>query len=249
MLNGLDLFSGIGGLSIALSPWVQPVAYCEIERYAQAVLLSRMSEGQIAVAPICTDIRNLRGGDLPKIDIIYGGFPCQDISVANQNGKGLEGKRSGLFYEIMRLVDEIRPRFIFLENVPNIITRGLSRVVGELTSRGYDCRWKIISAHYVGARHLRRRFWLLAHFRGKPMARSNEQIGKLSQEENRQEDAGLSNTKSDTSNWEASANEFYRNIYGVPTAVDRIKGLGNAVVPLQARKAFEILSGIGGSLA
>ena len=119
MLNGLDLFSGIGGLSVALSPWAKPIAYCENDRYCQAVLLSRMSDGQIETAPIWDDITTLVSGMLPRngIDIIYAGFPCQDISVAG-TGKGLGGERSGLFFEIVRLASELRPRFVFLENVP-----------------------------------------------------------------------------------------------------------------------------------
>ena len=102
MLKGLDIFSGIGGITIALQEWVKPIAYCDIERYAQAVLLSRMADGTIPRAPIFKDVTKITnvGG---KVDIIYGGFPCQDISVAG-HGKGLEGERSGLFFEIMRLV-------------------------------------------------------------------------------------------------------------------------------------------------
>ncbi len=123
MLNGLDLFSGIGGISLALSPWVTPVAYCEIERYAQAVLLSRMADGTLACAPIWDDVKTLGRDDIKlQIDIITGGFPCQDISVAGA-GASLDGERSGLYWEIYRLVGELKPRFVFLENVPAITTR------------------------------------------------------------------------------------------------------------------------------
>jgi len=92
VLNGLDLFSGIGGISLALDPWVRTVAYCERDRYAQAVLLSRMRAAQLCAAPIWDDVRTLRFELLPPIDIITGGFPCQDISVAGA-GAGLEGGR------------------------------------------------------------------------------------------------------------------------------------------------------------
>jgi hypothetical protein len=93
MLNGLDLFSGIGGITLALSPWVTPVAYCENKSYAQRVLVSRMADGSLPKAPIWDDVRTLRGDMLPAVDIIYGGFPCQDISIAGR-GKGLEGERA-----------------------------------------------------------------------------------------------------------------------------------------------------------
>ena len=161
-MNGLDLFSGIGGIGIALSPWVRTVAYCERDRYAQSVLLSRMQSGDIDRAPIWDDVTTLRGEMLSRLDIIFGGFPCQDISVAGL-GKGLDGERSGLFFEIVRLIRECNPRFVFLENVPAIRTRGGERVVKELASLGYDCRWTTLSASAVGANHKRERWFLLAH--------------------------------------------------------------------------------------
>lgn len=171
-MNGLDLFSGIGGIGIALEPWVRTVAYCEQDRYAQSVLLSRMQSGDIDRAPIWDDVTTLRGEMLPKIDIIFGGFPCQDLSVAGR-GKGLAGERSSLFFEIVRLARECKPRFIFLENVPAIRIRGGERVVKELASFGYDCRWTTVSAAAVGAPHKRERWFLLAHpqrDRGRPTA-------------------------------------------------------------------------------
>lgn len=163
MLNGLDLFSGIGGLTIALSPWARPVAYCEQDRYCQAVLLSRMFDKSIPTAGVWDDVRTINAAELlAPIDIIYGGFPCQDISVAG-NGRGLEGERSGLVFEIFRLTKEIKPTFIFLENVPAIRTRGAERVGKELAALGYDCRWDMLSAYDVGAPHLRERWFCLAH--------------------------------------------------------------------------------------
>lgn len=162
-MNGLDLFSGIGGISLALEEWVTPILYVERDKYAQSVLLSRMVEGSIATAPIFRDVTRLDGRRLTKpVDIIYGGFPCQDISVAGR-GKGLAGERSGLFYEIVRLTKEIRPSFVFLENVPAIRTRGLEQVIKEYTQMGYDCRWTCISASSVGANHKRERWFFLAY--------------------------------------------------------------------------------------
>lgn len=166
MIYGLDLFSGYGGIARALRPWVRTVAYCEIERYAQAVLLSEMQRGRIDRAPIWDDVSTLRKEYLGcPIDIITGGFPCQDISLAG-TGAGLGGSRSGLFFEIIRLTRELRPRFLFLENVPAITVRGLDRVLLEFAALGYDCRWTIVSAAEVGAPHLRERWWLTAHTHG-----------------------------------------------------------------------------------
>jgi len=163
MLNGLDLFSGIGGITLALGEWVRPVAYCEIDPYPRGVLLSRMETGELPVAPVWDDIGTFKGKHWKgHIDIIYGGFPCQDISVAGKQA-GLDGQRSGLFFEIMRLVSEIQPTYIFLENVPAINTNGLDQVAAEIAKKRYDCRWTTISAAEVGAWHKRERWFLLAH--------------------------------------------------------------------------------------
>ena len=162
MLNGLSLFSGIGGIDVALSEWVRPIAYCEIDPYCQGVLFSRMADESLSNSPLWDDIRTLQGFPfIGSIDIIYGGFPCQGISVAGL-GKGLADERSGLFFEIIRLCREIEPRFIFLENVPAITSRGGAEVVRQIASLGYDCRWCVISAASVGALHRRERWFLLA---------------------------------------------------------------------------------------
>ena len=230
LLNGLDLFSGIGGLSIALRDWVQPIAYCEIDLYCQGVLLSRMADGSIRRSPIWDDIKTLQGHEFSApIDIIYGGFPCQDISIAGA-GKGLEGERSGLFFEIVRLAKEIQPSFIFLENVPAITERGGIRVVREITEMGYDCRWCVISAASIGAKHKRDRWFLLAH------SSSQRLEGKIRNKPKIQNITG-------SGFWEVEPS-ICRVADGIPNRMDRIKALGNAVVPEQAKKAFQILMGL-----
>ena len=238
MLNGLDLFSGIGGISIALSEWVRTVAYCEQNQYAQAVLLSRMADGAIDRAPIWDDVASLNGAMLPSIDIIFGGFPCQDISIAGL-GKGLEGERSGLFFDVTRLISELRPRFVFLENVPSLTLRGLDRVCLEITSLGYDCRWTIVSASEVGACHLRERIWILGH--------SNSFDGKLqkSKDINTFQPSRISDTRIiDRTSKRFVEPRVGRTGNGVPSRMDRIKCLGNSVVPIQAKEAFKRLCGL-----
>jgi len=165
MLHGLDLFSGIGGISLALQPWVRTVCYVENEPYCQQVLRERIADGRLDDAPIWDDVcsfdpRPWRG----LVDIVAGGFPCQDISTAGR-GAGLAGERSGLFAEIVRIAGVLRPRFIFLENVAAITAaeRGGWEVVGALAALGYDARWGVLSAADVGAPHLRERWWCLAH--------------------------------------------------------------------------------------
>lgn len=240
MLNGLDLFSGIGGIGLALKPWVRTVAYCEQSIYAQGVLLSRMRDGQCDRAPIWDDVRTLTAALLPEIDIISGGFPCQDISIAG-NGEGLGGKRSGLFFEIIRLVGELRPRFVFLENVPAITLRGLERILLEFASLGYDCRWSIVSAAEIGACHVRERWWLCAH------ANSDGLQEELLQAAGRLENvftpkACKDGEASRSSNW-LNQPRVDRTGDGVQNWNDRLIGLGNSVVPQTAREAFIRLIG------
>ncbi len=297
MLNGLDLFSGIGGLTLALEPWVRPVTYCENDRYAQAVLLSRIRERSLPYAPIWDDVRTLPARDLPAVDIVYGGFPCQDISCAG-NGKGLVGERSGLFYELLRLVRETSPRFVFLENVPAIRTRGLREVVGSLAELGFDCRWMLISAEEMGAPHKRSRWFLLAAHperfelrdeqgrsggENRPgpagpgddgAAQSLADSPSVRRREGRSGSEVLSGRDDVASggqpladpdfpglevgvardsgqcsppfgeDWWESEPDVGRVVNGLPFRVDRIKGLGNSVVPAQAREAFKRLAGL-----
>lgn len=243
MLNGLDLFSGIGGLSIALKPWVHTVAYCERDAYAQAVLLSRMASNELDRAPIWDDVTSLRGSMLPRVDIVFGGFPCQDISVAGR-GKGLAGERSGLYWQTHRLIRECRPSFVFLENVPAIRTRGAREVAESLTDLGYDQRWSVISAKEIGASFIGRRWFLLAATDSEALRVEQGRSGGAYRE-----NAALDMAVSDIrlTPWTPERG-FEPRIFGtgdgVPSAVDRDRCLGNAVVPLQAREAFTRLAGI-----
>lgn len=167
-------------MGLGISEWVKTVAYCENEHHAQSVLLSRMADGLIEIAPIWDNIETLTKEAINvPIDIIFGGFPCQDLSAAG-TGAGLDGKRSGLFFQIVRLAKELKPTFIYLENVPAIRTRGLRRVVRELAAAGYVCRWDSVSAAEVGANHKRQRWFLVAYSnssRKLQQARSIREIG------------------------------------------------------------------------
>ena len=277
-MNGLDLFSGIGGIAYGLQRYVRPVAYCEIDNYCQKVLISRMFAGDLPKAPIWDDVKTLPFGDFKgRVDIITGGFPCQDISLAGRR-KGLEGERSGLFFEIMRAVDAIRPKLLFLENVPGITSKGLGEVAGEITFRGYDSRWCSLSAEEVGAPHKRNRWWLLARRTDadsepkRPSERmEQERIGKCSfsgdfrgsvsdthgtwELQQKGIEFEFGRRSSDVCEERSRSGPLYRGWWksepdvgrvanGIPSRMDRLKGLGNAVVPLQALMAFEFLAGI-----
>jgi|TARA_R110000824_G_scaffold382955_1_gene576268 DNA (cytosine-5)-methyltransferase 1 len=163
MKQVLDLFSGIGGFSLGLerTGGFETAAFCEIDPYARAVLNKHWPE-----VPCYEDVRTLTadrlGADGIAVDVICGGFPCQDISTAGK-GAGLAGERSGLWSEIARLVGELRPSYVIVENVSALLGRGLSRVLGDLSEIGYDAEWHCIPASYVGAPHRRDRVWIVAH--------------------------------------------------------------------------------------
>jgi DNA (cytosine-5)-methyltransferase 1 len=173
----LDLFSGIGGFSLA-AEWVwsedlEVVGFCEIEPFAVKVLNKNFPG-----VPIYNDVCKLDGRELTNkhgnIDIITGGFPCQDISIAGR-GVGIDGKRSGLWSEMCRIISEVRPRYAFIENVPMLIHRGLERVLTDLTKIGYDAEWQVIGADDVGAWHRRKRIWIVAYPQGNGSCRDPKQ--------------------------------------------------------------------------
>jgi DNA (cytosine-5)-methyltransferase 1 len=163
MLRLLDLFSGIGGFSLGLerSGAFKTVAFCEIEPYCQKVLAKHWPQ-----VPIYDDVRTITAERLTAdgitVDAICGGFPCQDISCAGKRA-GIEGERSGLWFEYARIIGEFRPRYVIVENVSALLSRGLDQVLGTLASFGYDAEWHCIPASAIGAPHRRDRVWIVAY--------------------------------------------------------------------------------------
>ena len=159
MLTVGSLFAGIGGFDLA-ARWVgwRTLWYSEIEPYAAAVMRKHFPE-----AANLGDITKITNP--PPVDVLVGGFPCQDISLAGR-GAGIEGERSGLWSHYARLIGEIRPSWVVAENVSALRARGLDRVLGSLDALGYDAEWHCIPAAYVGAPHRRDRIWIIAHPHG-----------------------------------------------------------------------------------
>lgn len=161
MLNVLDIFSGIGGFSIGLEAAnMQTVAFCEINPFCQKILKKHWP-----LIPVFSDITTIHKEDLKTllpIDVIAGGFPCQDVSIAGKK-KGINAKRSGLWKEFARLINEIRPKYAIIENVANLRSTGLINVLQDLWEIGYDAEWHCIPASAFGAPHRRDRIWIIAY--------------------------------------------------------------------------------------
>jgi DNA (cytosine-5)-methyltransferase 1 len=169
-MNVLDLFSGIGGFSLGLErAGMTTVAFCEIEEFPRRVLRKHWPD-----VPIYEDVRDVTGHRLAAdgiaVDVITGGFPCQDISIAGNQAGISDSTRSGLWSEIARLVGEVRPKYVIVENVTNLLSgpseqRGqwFGKILGDLAEVGYDAEWHCIPAAYIGAKHHRDRVWIVAY--------------------------------------------------------------------------------------
>lgn len=163
-MRELHLFAGAGG-GILAGQLLGHRCVCAVEwePYAQAVLVARQNDGTFPPFPIWDDVRTFDGRPWRGIvDVVCGGFPCQDISAAG-NGAGIDGQRSGLWREMARIVGEVRPSFVFVENSPLLVGRGLAVVLGDLADMGYDAQWCRLSASDCGAPHQRDRCWIVAH--------------------------------------------------------------------------------------
>lgn len=165
-MNELHLFAGAGGGILGgMLLGHTPVCAVEIEPYPRSVLLQRQRDGILPRFPIWDDVTTFDGKPWRGIaDVVCGGFPCQDISAAGR-GAGIEGARSGLWCEFARVVREVVPRFVFVENSPMLTSRGLGRVLGDLAAMGYDAEWCVLGADDAGAPHRRKRIWILAYAR------------------------------------------------------------------------------------
>ena len=162
-MRELALFAGAGGgiLGGKLLGW-RTVCAVEIDPYCRSVLLARQRDGMLDPFPIWDDVRTFDGARWRgHVDVVSGGFPCQDISAAGR-GAGIEGERSGLWVEMARIIREVRPRFAFVENSPMLTSRGLGTVLGDLAEMGLDARWGVLGAHHAGLPHRRERIWIAA---------------------------------------------------------------------------------------
>jgi len=253
-LRLLDTFSGIGGFSYAAERIVggfETVAFVEREPFCQRILGKHWPN-----VPIYDDITTYNPR-LHSADVICGGFPCQDISLAGKQAGIKEGTRSGLFYELMRVIRLVQPRYVVLENVAAILANGLDTVLGELAEAGFDAEWACIPASAVGACHQRDRWWLVAYAtnsRGNGSSIRSAANSETNQQRQRSklgrgdcmDTANTSSTRLERQkhsqwriaqqlcpDWRSYLSEpvLCRGDDGLSGRVDRLKALGNAVVP------------------
>ena len=185
MFNELSLFSGYGGFTLGLRlarlP-IRTVGYVEIEDYCQEIIKARIRDGFLDDAPIWSDIRAFDGKQCRGVvDIITAGFPCQPHSVAGKRAGAMDDRN--LWPDTLRVISEVGPAIVLLENVPGILANGYAgTVVGQLSATGYDCIWDTVPASEVGAPHLRYRWWCLAHAQHLGWAGENGQWWRKHQE-------------------------------------------------------------------
>jgi DNA (cytosine-5)-methyltransferase 1 len=237
-LNELALFAGAGGgiLGGHLLGW-RTVCAVEQNEYAASVLMQRQNDGCLKPFPIWDDVQTFDGEPWRgRVDVVSGGFPCQDISI-NGSGTGISGERSGLWSHMARIIGEIRPRFVYVENSPALTTRGLGQVLGDLAAMGFNAQWGCMGASDIGGYHERKRIWIVAD---SEMPRREEDVsigdGKK---------IALSGCISDVPrvrNWGRDKPGLDRVANGLANRVDRINAIGNGQVPGVAAAAFRILN-------
>jgi len=229
MIRVGELFAGIGGIGLGLemAGGFEVAWHVERDPYAQKVLAKNWPG-----LPIHDDVTTFPpdNSDEWNVDMITGGFPCQDISVAGK-GAGLHGERSGLFYEIVRIAGVLQPRFLLLENVPALLTRGLPDVLGALAQSGYDAQWRVLSAAEMGAPHLRKRIFIFCTMADPERERGrSRQAGRQDASHAGKSSSGEERQRRQPHTWDIEP-ALGRVADGIPSRVDRLRCLGNAVVP------------------
>ncbi|MBK9496956.1 MAG: DNA cytosine methyltransferase [Xanthomonadales bacterium] len=266
-LNELHLFAGGGGGILGgLLLGHHPCCAVEIKPYCRQQLLQRQRDGILPWFPIWDDVTTFDGKPWNGIvDIICGGFPCQDISGAGTtNGnKGIEGERSGLWGEMARIIREVGPRYVFVENSPILTSRGLGVVLGDLAAMGYDARWGVVSAAAVGAPHIRERIWILAdagrfagpvrcsggHGSGDVLPQGDGGATPLGGKDRKLAALAPGVHQRVAADWWRTQRGVDRSTHGMAHRMERLHAAGNGQVPSVVATAWRLLSRLNDSSA
>jgi DNA (cytosine-5)-methyltransferase 1 len=245
------------------------VCAVENEPYARDVLMARQNDGCLEAFPIWDDVRTFDGRPWQGIvDVVSGGFPCQDISAAGK-GEGIEGERSGLWNEFARIIGEVQPSFVFVENSPMLASRGIGTVLGDLAALGFDAEWGVLGAHHSGAPHKRDRIWIVgvSNTNDCSARRFDSRSGSKIQKEESQRIFSRSDEREDVADTDRAQRERVQRAEriesehadacspswwkfepdvgrvadGVAARVDRLRCIGNGQVPAVAALAWHTL--------
>ena len=238
-MNELGLFSGAGGGILAghLLGW-RTICAVEWEPYAASVLLARQNDGVLPPFPIWDDVQTFDGRPWRgRVDVISGGFPCQDISAAG-TGDGLDGERSGMWFQMARIICEVQPRHVLVENSPMLTSRGLGRILGDLASMGFDARWGVLGADFAGYDHRRDRIWIVANRSGNGLERRHDESPYRQWQTSIRSMARLHQAKI---RHDLPAPDAFGTANGVAARMERLKAIGNGQVPAVAATAWRLL--------
>ena len=236
-MHELALFAGAGGgiLGGHLLGW-RTICAVEIDGFAAQILAQRQNDGHLPPFPIWSDVSTFDG--IPWrgiVDVVSGGFPCQDISSAGK-GRGIAGSRSGLWKHMARIIGEVQPTHAFIENSPLLVKRGLGIVLHDLAQMGFNARWGVLGARHVGAPHRRDRLWIVAthpkrvQIREESCGRTTGRMGRI-----------LKPMAWDE-HWQDAFARLRGMDNGLARAVDRTDAIRNGQVPAVAALAWHTLS-------
>jgi DNA (cytosine-5)-methyltransferase 1 len=236
-MNELALFAGAGGgiLGGKLLGW-RTVCAVEWEPYAAGVLAARQNDKVLEPFPIWDDVQTFDGHPWRGIvDVVSGGFPCQDISSAGK-GAGIDGARSGMWGQMARIIREVQPEFALVENSPMLLSRGLGRVLGDLAEMGFDAKWGVLGAGRLGAPHDRERIWVLAH--NTNMRKHERDKAELEIFARQVAIAGVPSPQ----RWWETEPDLGRVADGVGNRLDRARAIGNGQIPAVVARAWRMLT-------
>ena len=232
-----SLFSGIGGFELgAKRAGIKTIWNCEINSFCRKILKKHFPE-----TTQYTDITTLKNP--PYVDIISGGFPCQDISIANPKGEGLDGKRSGLWKEMFRIICEARPSYVLIENSPQLLRKGFSTLLQSLSEAGYDAEWQCLQARDFNLPHKRERLFIICYATCLRFADSiikPDQLQKILSKKISGQTALSMPIKRFNAESDYRSVRMY-NGFSKELDTNRITALGNAVIPSIAQYLFECI--------